>query len=154
MAATASLTFPCTKCREEVHVYLNVSAMRRADENEATCAKCGNKISWRQRYSADEYLMSVAVVGGRNMRLEIETHYRPMTMHREHAVFPKQVDWMEKLETQYAKARLLPGLICPHRGVSCAGVSCAGNVSTVVCPGHGLAWNRETGRLVTRELSQ
>lgn len=101
-------------------------------------------------YSAEDLLLAIAVVGGQNMVIDRPTRYRPMVMFREAAVFPSQVSWIFDLERKFATARLRSGLICPHRGISCAGVKTEGNVQTVVCPGHGLAWNRETGELVRR----
>lgn len=106
------------------------------------------------KYTAPQLLMAFAVTAGgsRGITLAAASEYRPMRMVRLHTIFPEEAHWMKDLETKYANARLRPGLICPHRGISCAGVRCAGDVSTVVCPGHGLAWNRETGRLVPRDL--
>lgn len=54
--------------------------------------------------------------------------------------------WMPNLEAAYAACKLKPGLICPHRGISLAGVYQEGDVAT--CPGHGLRWNVKTGELV------
>jgi Rieske 2Fe-2S protein len=56
--------------------------------------------------------------------------------------------WLKKLEPAYANSRLRDGHICPHRGISCRGVIAEND--GVVCPGHGLKWNMQTGRLVSR----
>lgn len=57
--------------------------------------------------------------------------------------------WLEEMEKAYAHNRLRDGHICPHRGISCRGVI-AESDGGVVCPGHGLKWNLETGQLVSR----
>lgn len=56
--------------------------------------------------------------------------------------------WLVKMEREYKEATLR-GMICPHRGISCVGVKPEADGS-VVCPGHGLAWNPKTGELVSR----
>lgn len=69
---------------------------------------------------------------------------------REMPIFPdkSRVLWLEKLEESFQNNCLKPGLICPHRGIPLAG--CQVENSVVVCPGHGLAWNIESGKLVAR----
>lgn len=56
--------------------------------------------------------------------------------------------WLKDLEPAYANQRLRDGHVCPHRGISCRGVVAEND--GVVCPGHGLKWDLETGRLVSR----
>ena len=79
---------------------------------------------------------------------------RPRKCRREMPVFPthpysgKPVFWLADLEKAHAEARLKCGMICPHRGLPLAG--CPAKDGVVVCPGHGLAWDVETGDLVRR----
>lgn len=56
--------------------------------------------------------------------------------------------WLARMESAY-KDEHLRNMICPHRGISCIGVKPEADGS-VVCPGHGLAWNPKTGELVSR----
>lgn len=58
------------------------------------------------------------------------------------------IPWTAKLERAYRNERLRK-MICPHRGISCVGVI-AESDGGVVCPGHGLKWNRESGSLMSR----
>lgn len=58
------------------------------------------------------------------------------------------VPWMPALEREHADCRLKCGKVCPHRGISLEGMPVKDGV--VVCPGHGLAWNVETGAMVRR----
>lgn len=37
---SASFSFNCPECDKPLHSYLNISAMRKADENQLTCDKC------------------------------------------------------------------------------------------------------------------
>lgn len=66
--------------------------------------------------------------------------------------FRLDVPWLTKLENAYRLEKLRDGHICPHRGISCRGVIAENG--GVVCPGHGLKWNLETGSLVTRVRQQ
>lgn len=56
--------------------------------------------------------------------------------------------WLPKLEAAY-KGERLRGMICPHRGISCVGVKPEAD-GGIVCPGHGLKWNPETGEMISR----
>lgn len=60
----------------------------------------------------------------------------------------REVFWLRDLEANHRGARLKCGRICPHRGLPLAG--CPVKDGVVVCPGHGLAWNVDTGELVRR----
>ncbi len=54
-----------------------------------------------------------------------------------------------KLEAAYADVVLKPDCrTCPHRGMPLDGVPVKDGV--VICPGHGLAWDLNTGRMVRR----
>ena len=57
------------------------------------------------------------------------------------------VKWLPKLE-QLFENRTMTNMICPHRGMPLTG--CPVKDGVVVCPGHGLAWNIENGRLAKR----
>lgn len=60
------------------------------------------------------------------------------------------VHWMENLETAFADSKLkLDCMTCPHRGLPLKGLPVSPR-GTVVCPGHGLAWNVNTGAMVKR----
>lgn len=77
---------------------------------------------------------------------------RRMRLKRTHLHFPSHVHstavkWMPALEDAYAEASAKCGR-CPHRGMSLVGAPMAGGAR--VCPGHGLAWNVETGKLQRR----
>lgn len=56
--------------------------------------------------------------------------------------------WLKTMETAYKDVRLR-NMICPHRGISCVGVKPEAD-GGIVCPGHGLKWNPETGELISR----
>lgn len=57
-----------------------------------------------------------------------------------------------RLEDQYAGITLPPDCrTCPHRGTSLRGLPEV-MPGVVVCPGHGLAWNLETGNNVPRRF--
>lgn len=56
--------------------------------------------------------------------------------------------WLNELETAYKDTKLRK-MICPHRGISCVGVIPEAD-GGIVCVGHGLKWNPETGELISR----
>lgn len=64
--------------------------------------------------------------------------------------FPSHAPWMARLEAEYLHARLLPGMVCPHRGMSLA--SQPVEDGCVTCPLHGLRWDVVTGALAPRAL--
>jgi len=66
---------------------------------------------------------------------------------RDGPLFPDAPHWGSKLERAYANKKLECGR-CPHRGLPLHGQPVNGGV--VVCPGHGLAWDVQTGALVPR----
>lgn len=55
--------------------------------------------------------------------------------------------WPSKLEAAYAHDHLRNG-VCPHKGIDLT--TCPVVDGVVTCPGHGLRWNVETGKLVRR----
>lgn len=67
---------------------------------------------------------------------------------REHAMFPSNVEWMATMEFAHRERRS-DCKTCPHRGISLVGAPVDGRGARV-CPGHGLAWDRETGELMPR----
>lgn len=78
----------------------------------------------------------------------IEGPRKRMVCKRLVASFRKDAPWLAKLEKAYCSDKLRDGHICPHRGISCAGVKAESD--GVVCPGHGLKFSLTTGRLVSR----
>lgn len=60
----------------------------------------------------------------------------------------EEVYWFGVLEAAFADAQVGPGLICPHRGASLAGLTPRNGC--VECPLHGLRWDCETGKLRPR----
>lgn len=61
----------------------------------------------------------------------------------------EKATWMPKLEKAFACAKLINGT-CPHRGISVSAMIQDGDA--LICPGHGLRWNRHTGELMARGL--
>lgn len=62
--------------------------------------------------------------------------------------FP-QLTWFPGLEAAYKDALLSSCLRCPHRGMPLKNLP-KDEQGNVVCNGHGLKWNLETGKLVSR----
>jgi hypothetical protein len=59
---------------------------------------------------------------------------------------PKErIPWLRKLEQKYRDAKM-KNFICPHKGLPCNATPIVDGV--VVCRGHGLAFNVETGAMV------
>jgi nitrite reductase/ring-hydroxylating ferredoxin subunit len=65
---------------------------------------------------------------------------------------PKSISGPDKrwvsLERAHRGCTLRPGNICPHRGIDLT--TFIKPDGTVVCPGHGLAWDTRTGELLQR----
>ena len=82
---------------------------------------------------------------------------RECTCHRSMPVFPTRLastgDWLKSvraLEEAFSETIINPKKpICPHRGFPLTGLPTDEN-GVVVCPGHGLAWDTNTGRCVRR----
>jgi nitrite reductase/ring-hydroxylating ferredoxin subunit len=62
-----------------------------------------------------------------------------------------RIPWLKKLEAKFATAKM-KNFICPHKGLPCNGTPIVDGV--VVCRGHGLAFNVETGSLVTQSTKR
>lgn len=60
---------------------------------------------------------------------------------------PTRIPWLSKLQAKYQNAKM-KNFICPHKGLPCNGTPIVDGV--VVCRGHGLAFNVETGSLVNQ----
>lgn len=79
--------------------------------------------------------------------------YRRMKMKREMPDFPTHdrkgmlVEFIGRLESRF-KAHKLTCKVCPHRGMSLDGLPVKDG--KVICNGHGLRWNVETGELAPR----
>lgn len=79
---------------------------------------------------------------------------RPMLRRRRMPDFPlvvrkEPLPWFRKLEEEYKDVRLKSCLTCPHRGMKLANLP-RDEEGNVVCNGHGLKWNLETGQMVRR----
>jgi hypothetical protein len=75
-----------------------------------------------------------------------QMHEWPVTDTRD-----RPISWMPALEQAFADKRM-KCMTCPHRGMPLNGMPVKDGV--VVCPGHGLAWNIQTGELVRRTIVQ
>lgn len=65
---------------------------------------------------------------------------------REWPVFPSEQLSRSKELSEHWSGVQMKKMICPHRGISLAACPVVNGV--VTCPGHGLKWNVETGKLV------
>jgi len=63
---------------------------------------------------------------------------------------PKKSGWPQELQKAFRRQTLKPGRVCPHKGICLKSQPVVDGV--VTCPGHGLRWNVETGKLVTSDL--
>jgi hypothetical protein len=63
-------------------------------------------------------------------------------------LFPATAPWMKKLEEAYAGQSAKCGR-CPHRGMPLNGLPVKDGA--IICNGHGLKWNVETGEAVRRQ---
>lgn len=81
---------------------------------------------------------------------------RVFTCRRHMEPFPVPY-WRQALQAAYAEHRVNPKCaVCPHRGFPLAGSpteEIAGRTAWV-CPGHGLAWDIETGQLLERRAEE
>lgn len=69
---------------------------------------------------------------------------KPLLCRRETPPFP--ITWFtQSLESHYAHTRLR-NLICPHRGISLHNQPVKNG--RVICPGHGLTWDVDSGELI------
>jgi hypothetical protein len=75
-----------------------------------------------------------------------EIVYRRMKCKREMPQYPRHIArWMPTLCAKYKGSRLVNGK-CPHKGIDLSG--CVPVNGVVTCPGHGLMWDVETGKMV------
>jgi Rieske [2Fe-2S] domain len=77
----------------------------------------------------------------------------PVKCRRRMPVFPLEngvsvLHWFSALEAAFADKKLNCAR-CPHRGFPLSAENADEN-GVVVCPGHGLAWNIQTGEMVGR----
>jgi len=89
------------------------------------------------------------VATGSMVHLERLEHRR-FVCARRMPIFPRSLaqGWMAALEAAYATHRLRKDCaVCPHRGMRLAGQPTNAD-GLVICPGHGLRWDLESGRLV------
>lgn len=80
-------------------------------------------------------------------RLTYKRPFPPYRLFEDRAGREMRNGWPSKLETAYAHDHLRNG-VCPHRGINLT--TCPVVYGVVTCPGHGLRWNVETGKLVRR----
>lgn len=73
---------------------------------------------------------------------------RTLRCKRLFAEFPADAFWIPELELAM-RDNVVCDNICPHRGISLKGVESTDGM-TVVCPGHGLRWDKASGRMVSR----
>lgn len=109
----------------------------------------GDKAHWAVVYSFTFKTLLEGIERDTGVR---EAARERMRCKRMVTAFRKDAPWLARLESAYRDERLRDGHICPHRGISCRGV--APESDGVVCPGHGLKWNMETGALVSRTDGQ
>jgi len=74
--------------------------------------------------------------------------FRKFKCYRQMPTYPFVPDRIEQLEKVMQDHKMCDR-ICPHKGVSLAGILVDVN-DEIVCPGHGLRWNIETGELIKR----
>lgn len=76
-------------------------------------------------------------------------YLRRRKCRRQNPIYPHgRAFWMNPLREKYAEARL-KCLTCPHRGIKLSNQKPVHG--HVVCPGHGLIWNVETGKQIDPE---
>jgi hypothetical protein len=87
------------------------------------------------------------IVSKRALRKPKEEQWRNLECLRLHEKWPATAPWAPALEFHYRKARAKCG-VCPHRGIRLEGAPVVEGAR--VCPGHGLAWDKQTGGLKPR----
>lgn len=81
--------------------------------------------------------------------VSIKSVYKRRKMKREMTEFPYSKNFMSKIEPAYRKCALKDDLVCPHRGVNLKGLPLTVD-GNVVCPAHGLMWNLQSRKMVSR----
>lgn len=79
-----------------------------------------------------------------------QPHRIPLVYLRNHDLFDDDVAWLADLERAHLDRRMSCNA-CPHRGISLVGAP-EGDPGAVVCPGHGLQWDKQTGILRPRAM--
>jgi hypothetical protein len=104
--------------------------------------------TWRT-VSTDFYAKPITLRDQSTDRLYTHEHdTRQLRAKRQPSWFPRQyAPWIQNLSSAFAECTLKPGNLCPHRGLPLAPFADARGIA--VCPGHGLAWNLNSGRLAT-----
>ncbi len=75
---------------------------------------------------------------------------KALICQRHHSLYNKKAAFLPKLERMYLSKRVSCGR-CPHKEISLNGAPEDKN-GGIVCPGHGLRWNKFTGALMPRRL--
>ena len=75
-----------------------------------------------------------------------ENYMRTMRrkMRRESGDPDRDPNWLPILRKAFEQSRLLPGMICPHRGADLSGIGPDEN-GIITCPLHRLRWRANTG---------
>ena len=95
---------------------------------------------WDKGYSAQ------GEMDPRWIGLKIES--RKFKCHRQMPTYTFLPSGLDRLEDSMQEKKMC-NRICPHQGVSLAGIPVDAN-NEIVCPGHGLRWNVNTGALIKR----
>lgn len=103
-------------------------------------------IQRREKYERESELLGLVLTQAHMGTV----HPHEMMCWREHDTWTADPSFMYALESAYADKRACKD-VCPHRGISLKGAPGDPVLPGLrVCPGHGLAWDIETGRLVRR----
>jgi len=78
--------------------------------------------------------------------LKIES--RKFKCYRQMPTYTFTPSGLDQLEESMQEHKLCDR-ICPHKGISLAGIQVDAN-NEIVCPGHGLKWSSKTGALIKR----
>lgn len=76
-----------------------------------------------------------------------------MQCKRQHGVFPNLANVPQQVEKSCVGKTLKDNMICPHRGIDLSGLE-PDNEGNIVCPGHGLKFNLQSGEIVHRRLTE
>jgi hypothetical protein len=109
------------------------------------------KASYEANLKGSRYPLMGCIVGNID-RGKLE--YRRMQCKREMPSFPATAnDVFARFEAKYQKLCINPDKpVCPHRGVDLrtAPIEIIDGKAVLICPGHGLGWDAETGVNVAR----
>jgi len=78
--------------------------------------------------------------------------YKELAYKRPMTEFPNLERFTKALEPAFKNKCLIDGHICPHKGIDLRGMPIVDG--KVICPGHGLQFDTETGQMVARTDEQ